>query len=219
MLEIHFDKRGEAAIENLADLMEKWGPVAERAVNSSLKSEGFRLRDILQRALQSGGPAGHSWTKLSPHTPVLKQGSRRWLKNWKMVWRGKKGTKRRGREYWEWKGLPTAEPFARLKGGLRYKLDAEQSLLSVGFVNPSTGLAKMLKLHAKGFSTPISDRQRRFFFALGFPLKKSTTKVSSPARPLIEPIFIAEHNNIVAKLEEKFFRAMADYWGQVPDGY
>lgn len=212
MLEIYFDKRGEVAVENLADLLEQWGPTAGRAVNSALSSEGFRLRDVLQRAMQSGGPAGKSWAKLSPHTPVLKQGSRRWLKNWKMVWRGQKGNKRKGREYWEWKGLPIAEPFARLKGGLRYKLNTEESLLSVGFVNPSTGLAKMLKMNAGGFSTPISARMRRFFFALGFPLKKSTTKVSSPARPLIEPVFAAESGNIAANLETKFFAALNRYW-------
>lgn len=214
MLEIHIDKRGEAAIENLADLMEQFGPEAERAINSALASEGYRLRDIMQRVMtgDNAGPVGHSWAKLNPHTPIIKRGSRRWLKNWKMVWRGVKGKKRRGRQYWEWKGAPTAEPLARFKGGLRYKLDTEQSLLSVGFVNASTGVTRLLKKQATGYSTPVTARLRRFFFALGFPLKRSTTSLETPARPLIEPIFMAEKDNIATELERKFFNSLAGYW-------
>ena len=66
--EIYFDKRGELAIENIDELVERYPKWADRAINSALASEGFRLKGLIQQAIDSGGPENASWKKLH-HTP------------------------------------------------------------------------------------------------------------------------------------------------------
>ena len=87
-------------------------------------------------------------------------------------------------------------------------------MLMVGFVNPSTGLSKMLAMHETGFKTPVTRRLQKFFFGLNLPLAKSTKYLESPARPLIGPVFDAEEATISENLERKFFANMDRYWNE-----
>ena len=77
--EILIDNRGEAMIENFDDLAAAFPKMAQRAVDSALSSEGYRLKAILQRAIENGGPDGHKWEQLSPYyTRLTKGGQSKW---------------------------------------------------------------------------------------------------------------------------------------------
>jgi len=153
-IEAHISKHGEAAIENMEDLLKAFPAYAKRASASALRSEGYRLKNIMQTAIAKGDPAGHPWPKLNPHTGILSKmtkysrkarfegfqvtGTR--LKNFKSVWRGKKGSKRRAREYWSvTKKLSTRlNPMLKVRGAVRYFYDASLTMINVGFLPPRT---------------------------------------------------------------------------------
>ena len=88
-------------------------------------------------------------------------------------------------------------------------LDKDEKLLSVGFVNPKPGLLKMLGMHASGWTTTVTRKMQKKFFAMGLPI--ATGKIRTPGRPLIEPVWEAEQDNMAENLERKFFENMARY--------
>ena len=62
--EIYINREGEIGLQNLADLMRAYPNYAQRAVASALKSEGYRLKGILQDTIEHGGPENEPWPKL-----------------------------------------------------------------------------------------------------------------------------------------------------------
>jgi hypothetical protein len=87
-------------------------------------------------------------------------------------------------------------------------------MVSIGFIRAKGVSDKLLKLagmHSKGFSTPITAKMRKMLFALGFPVKKSTTSLKTPARPVIEPVFQHEQGNIMGNVEAKFLASIQRY--------
>ena len=217
MFELYLDNRGELAIENMETLLKAFPQLAERATASALKSEGFRLRNLIKIAIKSGGPEGHKWEELNPHTGVLSRAKKGTIKNWKMGWAGEKGSKRRVRQYKDVMLSTRAAPLSRLAGAVRYEYDDDLQMVSIGFLQSagvSEGMLKLAGMHAKGFKTQITPKMRRMLFALGFPVKKSTTTLESPARPVIEPIFRQEEGDIMRNIEIKFFANMDRYWSE-----
>lgn len=222
MLELYFDRRGEVALENLADLMDAFPQFAGRAIASAMRSEGYRLRGIMQDAIAGGGPGKkvalgteRSWPVLNPHTGVLAQSKRRIttkdFKNYKMVWKGKKGSKKRVAEYKQVILSTRQDPLLRLRGGIRYAYDPETQLLTVGFVNQPRKVLRWVHAQAEGYSVKVTPRMRKYFFAIGFPLKKTTTTLRVPPRPLVEPIFRAEKDQILANIRQKFTNNVLRY--------
>jgi len=217
VLEIYLDKRGEFAIENMEILLNAFPQYAERAVASALKSEGFRLRDLVKAAIRSGGPDGAKWAKLNPHTGVLSSAKRGTVKNYKLVWKGKKGSKRRVRQYKDVILSTKAAPLSKLAGAVRYKYDPDDQAVSIGFIQSggvSPAMIKLAGMHAKGFETRITPKMRKMLFALGFPVKKSTGSLESPARPVIDPVFRQEEGDIMRNIESKFMSSILRYFNE-----
>lgn len=214
MLEIYLDERGEVAIENMEIMLKAFPQYAERAAASALKSEGFRIRDMIKTAIRSGGPDGDKWEKLNPHTGIISMGKKKTIKNYKMGWTGNKGSKRRVRQYKDVMLSTKTAPLSKLAGAVRYKYDSGDQTVSIGFLQSagiSSGLLKLAGMHAKGFKTNITQRMRKMLFALGFPVKKSTTYLESPARPVIDPIYRHEQANIMRNIESKFIASILKY--------
>ena len=227
MLETHISHHGEAAVENMADLLKAFPRYAERAVASALRSEGWRIKNVIQLAIARGGPEGQRWPQLNPHTGIMAKttkyarkarfegiqvtGTR--LKNYKSVWRGKKGSKRRGVQYWSvsQKLSTRLSPLLKLRGAVRYVYDKSLQLVSVGFVRTSERLLRYVRRQATGYSTPVSARSRKLAFASGFPLKKSTSRLVTPARPLIDPVFSGQRRAIDKNLRQKYINAVVRY--------
>ncbi|SDU38336.1 hypothetical protein [Desulfobacula phenolica] len=220
MLEIHLDERGELAIENISALLKAFPQYAERATASALNSEGYRLKELIQAAIRRGGVDGE-WDTLNPHTGVLsqvkaaikKKPSYR-LKNYKMVWKGEKGSKRRVKQYTQVKLSTRTQPLLRLAGAVRYKYDPDMQMVNIGFIrsgNISGSILRLARMHARGSKTPVTPDMRKMLFALGFPIKKTTTVLKTPARPVIEPVFEQEKDNIMGNIERKFIAAINRY--------
>ncbi|CCK81201.1 hypothetical protein [Desulfobacula toluolica] len=213
MLEIHLDERGELAIENISALLKAFPQYAERATASALKSEGYRLKGLIQEAIRGGGVDG-GWDELNPHTGVLARAKRGSVKNYRMVWKGRKGSKKRVRQYKEVMLSKKKAPLSKLAGAVRYEYDEDMQMVNIGFMQSagvSDSMVRLARMHAKGYETRITPRMRKMLFALGFPVKKSTTTLKTPARPVIEPIFEQEKDNIMGNIERKFFRSLNRY--------
>lgn len=214
MFELYIDERGEIALENMAALLKAVPEYAERATASALKSEGFRLRNLIKTAITSGGPDGGKWDKLNPHTGVLARAKKGTVKNFKMVWKGQKGSKKQVRQYKGSMLSTRSAPLSKLAGAVRYAYDPADQMVSIGFIHGqgvSDGMLKLAGMHAKGFKTHITPKMRKMLFALGFPVKKSTTTLETPARPVIEPVFRQEQRDIMTNIEIKFFKNLDRY--------
>lgn len=130
MIELYIDPRGELAIENVADLLDKYPNAAERAVVAAMKSAGNMLRGEMKSAVEHGGPSGSKWQQLNPHTAIISranqrltgtyQGLNRPVKLQNFVTRTvidpKTGQKKKKRIYWYQEGGKTA---TRQRGGGR----------------------------------------------------------------------------------------------------
>jgi hypothetical protein len=219
MLEIYLDERGEVAIENMEVLLKAFPQYAERATASALKSEGFRLRNLVKAAIRAGGVDGNKWEKLNPHTGVLarlrtRSGRIGNVKNYKMVWKGQKGSKKQVRQYKDVMRSTKSKPLSKLAGAVRYDYDPNDQMVSIGFIQSggvSPAMIKLAGMHAKGFKTKITPKMRKMLFALGFPVKKSTSYLESPARPVIEPVFRQEEGDIMRNVEAKFMASIMRY--------
>jgi hypothetical protein len=221
MLEIYMDERGELAIENMEALIKAFPQFADRATASALKSEGWRLRELIKDAIQAGGPKNAKWQDLHRKTPRLAAQKRGWVKNYRMVWKGEKGSKRRVREYWvnqpgggKFRIKRKGGPLSKLAGAVRYEYDKDLEAVSIGFIRDrgvSDRMLSLARLHAKGEKTKITPRMRKMLFAMGVPIKKTTTTLETPARPVIEPVFRMEKDNIPKNIEKKFLAAIRRY--------
>lgn len=219
MLELYIDERGELAIENMEAMLRAFPQYAERATASALKSEGWLLKNMIRLAIWRGGPGGGTWKKLNPHTGVLSRMRRRTgqlqtIKNWKIVWKGEKGSKRRVRQYKSVMLSTRKEPLTKLAGAVRYKYDPEDQMVNIGFIREqgiTYGMLKLARMHAEGYKTHITPKMRKMLFALGFPVKKTTTILETPARPVIEPVFRQEERDIMRNIERKFFGSLKRY--------
>lgn len=223
MLEILIDRRGEISVENIEYMIASFPGYANRAIASALKSEGYRLSQILKMVSAAHGVSGN-WPLLNPHTGILdrmkirkgpKAGQTKWVKNFRWVWKGEKGKKKRVKEY-RGKILSTKrDPQARIRNIIGYKFD--ESTLSVDIsVQPSAGTRRnrlrfLMHLQSEGYSRTITPKMRKMLFALGFPVNRQTRELTTPQRALFQPVFDHQKNTIVNNINQKFQDAIRRY--------
>lgn len=220
MLEITIDRRGEISIENIEWMMSQFPAYASRAIASALKSEGYRLSQLIKLVIAGKGVDG-SWPMLNPHTGVLarkigKGGQSRWVKNYRMVWRGEKGKKKRVKEYKAQILSTRLEPQSKIKNAVGYLYDEQLQSVDVSFQN---GIFKsrrdrmrfLMHMQSEGYSKVITPRMRKMLFSMGFPVRKETTMLNVPKRASIQPVFDHQKNQIVRNIDEKFAAALNRY--------
>lgn len=213
MLELFVDS-DSISIENFEDLLDSYPEHAERAMSSAMKSEGNRLRLKMQKLLGNGG-YGLDWPQLNPHSGILSLAKRRWAKMYKSVWVGEKGSKKRVQQHVGTKLSGKKNPMMKFKGGIRYKYNNESGTLSIGFINASYKFTRLINQQAEGYSVPVTRRVQKMAFALGFPLKKTTKELVTPSRPLVDPVFEAEKENVPGNIEAKFWTNLERYMQEV----
>uniref|UniRef100_A0A6M3KZI7 Uncharacterized protein n=1 Tax=viral metagenome TaxID=1070528 RepID=A0A6M3KZI7_9ZZZZ len=157
-----------------------------KALDISVRVEGFRLMKVLKQEIREGHPGGQSFAPLSVIARRFKKGDEKALKRLAIAiryniernpdismhigWTGPKVSKR-------WKALA----------------DMHQR----GFVTQVTEeILKMLLGRAKATSEP----DKRYFF-----IRKSTRFFRTPPRPIIDP-FWAKHGNEARKNIQNNFR-------------
>jgi hypothetical protein len=194
MAEIYVDDRGEFGLEEWSRQLERFPQYADHAIASALRSEGYRIRNIIKQAIQLGGPEGDKWPKLNPHTAVLSRAKRQFVKNYRLSRKGRKKGEGSRRLYKDVMLSTRLSPLLKLAGASRYDYDPQIKTMTIGFLDQRMrGLAKR---HAAGYETPVTPRMRKMAFSLGFPLKKSTQRLKTPPRPVIGPVFRREQANI-----------------------
>lgn len=223
MLEIIVDPRGEIAIDNLEYLMDQFPGFASRAIASALKSEGYRLSQILKLVSAAHGVSG-DWPLLNPHTGVLERktirrgpraGQTQMVKNFKWVWKGEKGKKKRVKEYRGQILSTKRDPQAKLRNIIGYQFDEDTTSVDIS-IQPAAGsrrnrLRYLMHLQSEGYSKAITPRMRKMLFALGFPIKKETTQLTTPQRALFQPVFDQQKETIIRNIDQKFQDALNRY--------
>lgn len=189
--------------------------VFARSRAAALKSLGWHVQQDLKKTGREMKP------RLNPHTGVLavthataKRSGRsvRWAK----VRRNKKwvaGTSRlHGKNGWVAKKTsPRTEPFSRFINMVRYGVDSQDLMVEIGLLKPKPNYDAWMKKNITGFGTPITPRMRRFLFASGFPVKKETDTLRTPARPWVEKVRARWEEKSAKVFEAKFWEAYARY--------
>ena len=191
-----------ARVKALQRDLEAYDKKRIKAYQTAVKVEGFRLAKSLKDEIKSGSPGGRAFSPLSQIA-----------------------TKRRYRN----KKKP---PLYRLAVPVRYRADYHDGRMdfSIGFVDPHKGpkLSKSWKrlaqLHQAGGKIPVTPDIRKAFISIAagmqkkkntrnqsnvFFLKKTTTHMDIPARPIIEPFWDAHKKDAERNIVLNFHRKMA----------
>jgi len=159
--------------------LQKNAKAVQKAGKTAVKVEGYRLKKELSNEIRSGNPGGVSFAALS----VIGAYS--------------------GRPY-------NRKPLKKLAGAVRYKAEYHDDNLKFrfGFIaeKSSKAWARIAKHSQEGMVTTVTPRQRAALVRRGiglskaatdtgdakyFFLKKTTTKLKNPARPIINPFWQA----------------------------
>jgi len=171
-----------------------------KAAQTAVKVEAHRLMKGLREEIKAGAPGGKPFSPLSLIAQARK---------------GKKAAK---------------TPLARMAPLVRYgtKQTENGMTVSVGFQTYGTFSPRWLYLveqHQKGFTRPVTDKMREALIAMGarlgrsrtagkkrvsnaFFLKKTTTQIDIPARPIIEPFWDAHKQEAEQNIALNFYRKM-----------
>jgi hypothetical protein len=165
----------------------------EKALQTAVKVEGFRLKNKLQSEIRSGAPGGEQFEPLSFIA------------------------RRRG------KGFRPNKPLQRLAVAVRYFVKSVKPFdFRIGWVGPkvSKSWKRIAKQQQEGFTRTPTDKQRRYFARKGGSLgkrsanrkylflRKSTTQLKTPDRPIIEPFWEAEQFAAWKNIRSNFKRKM-----------
>ena len=178
------DKSG-GTLFRINDTAQPWLAMLARGfpteLTKALASIGFWIRGELKNAVNQGGPAGQNWPELS------RVQTYRTLDDLK-------GSNRN----------PATHPFSTLGRAIGYRQVTQSMYVAIGWLSKSAARYGA-KLQA-GFETPITPTMRRMFFAAGVGLVK-TGSITTPARPLMSPVFQQIQDQIPGRIESK----IADY--------
>lgn len=177
-----------------------------KAHKTAVKVEGFRLKNKLQAEIRKGAPGG------KPFAPLSFIARRLWIKN-----------------------RPGRAPLARLAYGIRYNVQDRPFEMKVGFVQPTRGPQSVSKAwrriaahHQEGFVRDVTERQRRYFAGRGaelfagrgaerdevgdgdtpFFLRKSTRRLTTPAREIVRPFWRANAGAAEKNIRNNFKKKM-----------
>ena len=201
-------------VDGTARHLKKIHRQVEKASNTAIRIEGYRLKNQLAKDLRQGAPGGRRFADLS----YLRRFGR-------APWKGRKNN-----------------PLYPLAKAVRYHVrDKRPYTLAIGFVGPtnvsmarapgySGGLGRGISeqdivggswrrlalRHQQGFTRKISDNQRKYFINRGaklgtidggdtpFFLKKTTKQFKTPARLIIDPFYRSQEPNIKRNIAKNF---------------
>jgi hypothetical protein len=199
MSEISINTKG---LEDFRDLCARFPDHADRAVKSALRSEGYRLQQIIKTAIQLGGPASGKWPVLHPHTLAIMAARRRQAR-----WAAKraKGVKVRASTVAKYRGHVEMDaggigPLRKLAGATRYTYDDTTKTVTIGFLDP--GKRGLAQKHAAGYTQKVDRKMGKLLAAHGFPVKTGTV-LKIPPRPVVAPVFRMEEKNLIKNIHEK----------------
>jgi hypothetical protein len=172
---------------------------AEKAMNTALKVEGFRLRKDLQKEIRAGAPGGRRFDPLS----YISRGLHR-------------------------RRLRPDRPLASMATAVRYAVTrSDPYTVKAGFIQPGGGFhgiskrwIALAKMHQEGFDRGVTSKMRKMIVRWGarlgtvdggdtpFFLKKNTARFKTPARPIIAPFWQAHKNRAKENIQRNFRQKM-----------
>lgn len=211
----------ESVVKELQALQRRWPEEYKKA----LKAVGYYMREKMQLAMGNGGK-GLGWEPLSyaQRSQRLEAGAGRSAKDandlaFKSLGKTKESRQKslaklrenaQGstleffRQRWKKWGSKknshfprSANPMARLRGGVQYKLVHGDKGVIVGGITPNMekylvavqdGTVVGSEEGGLGYQR-VTQAMRILFWKSGLPISKKTTRLRRPKRPLIEPIF------------------------------
>lgn len=176
---------------------------------SATKVESFRLRTVLKEEIRKGAPGGQ---KFAPRTELSKRhvGEQLFSGNWAFL----------------------TPALYKLAIPVRYRVEKgeHKTVFEIGFVGKNTrdvsrAWARIAEKHQEGFDTSMeahsddsSVTMRELTTKLGyretswspgiFVPRKSTTKLHTPSRPIIEPFWRTHQSEADRNIVENFERKM-----------
>jgi hypothetical protein len=179
--------------------------LASKAHSDALASSGFRLRQLTQAGMRQQAPGDVKWPEVHP-------------------WSQRGGLAKAKRAYgrrqiksgaWGKAGRISANktPLSRLVGAVRYEKQVQggpdgsvaQTTVRMGFINPR--VAARAAYHAESHTVQVTPKMRRFLFAAGFGIRKST--ITIPARPHVEPVYRKNPARIAGFVQQRINTAWA----------
>ena len=181
-----------------------------KAAQTAARVEAYRLRNLLKQELRQGKPGGQT---LAPLSEIARRNLGKFSKS----------LRKKDRPLIKSRDMSLADI-------IRYRTEKtgkDRMVISVGFVDPNTGTPlskswkRLAEKHQEGFETPVSDKLRRLLRNWGaglskrsparkmFFLKQSTTRLKTPARPIIEPFWEAHQAEAQRNIAQNFARKMA----------
>lgn len=166
----------------------------KKAMQTSVKVEGFRLKKQLQKEIRSGDPGGK---RFEPLTFIARRQKRRFKPN---------------------------KPLSRLAVAVRYHLRKKDPVeVAVGWTGPrvSESWRKIAEKQQEGFDQKVTRKQRRFFMHKGegiskrsanrkyLFLKTGTKTLSTPERPIIDPFWNKHRVRALRNIRRNFQKKMA----------
>ena len=171
----------------------------KQAVEIAVRAEGYRLRRVIKESISSGKAGSFSFRPLS------------------MIARKMRHRKK---------------PLLPLRVAVRYAVGNKPFQVRVGFPGTFMGMdgrfgalskswRRIAYIQQKGFTTPVTPYLRQKLAAYGaslskrssfrkyFFLKKTTTHLRTPARPIISPIWAVEQSRTIKNIESNYKRKMA----------
>lgn len=160
---------------------------------SSIKGAGFWLKGQIKGDILRGGPPGSAY---KPREDIGQSidGSKSNLLGFIGSYRNRKRNKITG----AWRAIRWKKPSKNILGKLvnavyvhkrKDKLTAD-----IGWISDTshrTGIK-----HEYGFDYPVTDKMRRFFFAMGIPISKTKTRIKIPRRATYEPEYRTRQDQI-----------------------
>lgn len=208
-MEISIEKLGQAEIERA---LTKLPGILERARKSALSSTGWMVQQEVRNHVEYGG---EGWPPLHPLT--------------------RKFRKKRGVGKAQWAGRRRGDhqtALLWLGKFARYRVDSDGTFVQIDFGKSRKGqpgsfdpqLIGVVKRAEAGETIRVSEDMRRFLGATRrkrprkqipgqtfFPLKKSTTKIEIPPRPIFGPVWKKVHSRIPDYFQGKFSKAFERY--------
>ena len=158
-----------------------------KALETAVKVEGYRLMRALKAQIRGGNIAG-------PEKSMIARKISR-----------------------------STRPLRRLATAVRYQVERQPFAFHFGWVGPkvSKSWKRIAIRQQEGFTQQVTERQRAFFRGLGasmskrskyqkyFFLKKSTTTMKTPARPILEPFWNANRERAWRQIADNYRRKLA----------
>ena len=178
-------------LKKLQKYLDQASKAEDKALQTAIKVEGFKLRKKLQKEIRQGAPGGQKFDPLS-------------------FIRRKTGR--------------TTKPLRRLAIAVRYFIPSTKPFeMHIGWTG--RGVSKKWKYLAKslqeGFTKPVTEKQRKYFRVLGGQLtkrskvrkylflKETTTHLTTPARPILDPFWRAYREQAWRNIKKNYQRKIS----------